>query len=199
MREQPGIVAMMWRRLRPGRNPLARGSDRCEAAFAIGAVLAALLAIPFAATVGSDVYAGQMLKAAEQTVDRYETTARLLADAPPVRIRLDGVPIEETAYVHAHWTVPGGPIREGVVAVDSGAVAGNEVRIWLDSAGSVVDPPVTPTDATSTGIGVGTGIWLAFVTVLAGLYLGARAMLARARSAAWAREWQRVAKDWTAA
>ncbi|OXM45408.1 hypothetical protein CFP75_31160 [Amycolatopsis alba DSM 44262] len=190
---------MLWRRLHLGRNPLARWSDRCEAALAVGAVLAALLAIPFAAAAGSDTYARKMLKAAEQTVDRRETTAMLLADAPPVRIRLDGVPIEETAYVHARWTVPGGPIREGVVAVESGAMTGNEVRIWLDAAGKVVDPPVTPTDATSTGIGVGVGTWLAFVTLLAGLYLGCRVLLGRSRETALTREWERVAKDWTAA
>ncbi|WP_233611690.1 hypothetical protein [Amycolatopsis sp. WAC 01376] len=71
---------------------------------------------------------------------------------------------------------------------------------WRSRSPPLWDPTyVTPTDATSTGIGVGTGIWLAFVTLLAGLFLGGQTMLGRARSAAWAREWQRVAKDWTAA
>lgn len=189
----------VWRRLHIGRNPLARSSDRLEAALVIGAVLVALLAIPFAAAVGSDAYAAAARRAAEQTADRHQATAVLLADAPPVQVRLDGVPVEETVEVHARWVVPGGPVREGVVTVDPSSATGNEVRIWLDAEGNAVDAPMTSTDAASQGVGVGVGVWLVCVTLLAGFCLAGRSMLCRLRDAAWAREWRRVSEDWTAA
>ncbi|MFI9450731.1 hypothetical protein [Amycolatopsis sp. NPDC052450] len=188
MKARPGIVTVITR-----RNPLVRWSDRLEAALMLGAVLLALLAIPFAAAAGSAAYADGRERAAEQAVDRQATTAVLLADAPPVHVRLDGVPLEEKAEVAARWTGPGGLIREGVVTVDTGMVTGNEVRIWLDARGHPVDAPVTDTDALSQGIGVGTGLWLGWLTVVATVFLACRAALGRSRAAEWAREWQRMA------
>lgn len=199
MREQPGIAIAVWRRLHLGRNPLARLSDRLEAVLVIGSVLAALLAIPFAAAVGSEAYAAAMRQAAEQAADRREVTAVQLADSPPVTVRLDGVPIKEKAQVHARWVVPGGPVREGVVTVESGSVVGNEIRIWLDADGNVVDAPTTSTDAESQGIGVGLGLWLLCVALLAGFYLAGRSMLGRLRDAAWTRQWRKVSEDWKTA
>lgn len=182
-------------RLHVYRNPLVRSSDRLEAALVIGVVLVALLAIPFAAAAGSEAYAAGLRRAAEQTADRHEVTAVLLADAPPVQVRLDGVPVEETVEVHARWVVPGGPVREGVVTVDPGSATSAEVPIWLDEAGNVVDAPVTSTDAAGQGVGVGVGVWLACVMLLGGFYLAGRSTLGRLRDAAWEREWRRVSED----
>ncbi|EME55098.1 hypothetical protein [Amycolatopsis decaplanina] len=199
MKARPEIVTVIKRLLCFTRNPLIRWSDRLEAALMIGAVLLALLAIPFAAAVGSGAYAEGKGRAAEQAANRQETTAVLLADAPPVHVRLDGVPLDEKAEAVARWTVPGGLIREGVVTVDAGTATGNEVRIWLDASGRPVEAPVTDDDALSQGIGVGTGLWLGWVTLVATVFLACRAALGRSRAAEWAREWRRVAQDRPAA
>ncbi|MER6663962.1 hypothetical protein ABT256_05400 [Amycolatopsis japonica] len=188
MKARPGIVTVITR-----RNPLVRRSDRLETALMIGAVLLALLAIPFAAAAGSGAYAEGRERAAKQAANRQETTAVLLADAPPVRVRLDGVPLGEKVEVTARWMGPGGLIREGVVTVDAGTVTGNEVRIWLDARGHPVEPPVTDTDVLSQGVGVGTGLWLGWLALVATLFLSCRAALGRGRAAEWTREWQRMA------
>ncbi|RSN24176.1 hypothetical protein DMC63_06385 [Streptomyces sp. WAC 05977] len=188
MKARPEFVTVITR-----RNPLIRWSDRLEAALIVGAVLLALLAIPFAAAAGSAAYAEGRERAAKQAANRQETTAVLIADAPPVHVRLDGVPLDEKVEVAARWTGPGGLIREGVVTVDAGMVTGNEVRIWLDARGYPVEAPVTDADALSQGIGVGTGLWLGWLTLVAMVLLVCRAALGRGRAAEWAREWEQLA------
>ncbi|WP_340681390.1 hypothetical protein LCL61_21705 [Amycolatopsis coloradensis] len=199
MRAQPGIATAVWRRLHVGRNPLARPSDRLEAALVIGVVLVALLAIPFAVAVGSEAYDAGLRRAGEQAANRHESTAVLVADAPPAQVRFDGVPVEETVKAHARWIVPGGPVREGVVTVDPGLTTGNEIRIWLDAKGNAVEAPATPADVAGQGVGVGVAFWIVCVMLLAGFFLAGRSMLGRLRGAAWEREWRRVSETWTAA
>ncbi|WP_340687997.1 hypothetical protein LCL61_18595 [Amycolatopsis coloradensis] len=191
-------LTAFWQRIRPGGSPLVRTSDRIEAVLTLTVLLAALLAIPFAATMGSDIYADRMAQATEQATDRRPVTAVLLADAPPVAIRLDGVPIEGKSRVPARW-IDGDVVREEPVDAGNGSVAGQEVEIWLDSRGDVVPAPVTRDDAARNGIGVGVGVWLGCVALLAVVFLIARSALARRRDAAWSREWRRVADDWTPA
>ncbi|WP_410582565.1 hypothetical protein [Amycolatopsis sp. lyj-108] len=198
MTAQPRTPITWWRRIHPGRNPLARTSDRVETALVIGVVLVALLALPVAAALGSDAYADRMRQVTEQAADRRPVTARLLADAPPLAIRIDGTPFREKSAIPARWTADG-VIREVPINVENGALAGDEVTIWLDFAGEVVAAPVTPDDAAGTGVGVGVGVWLVSAAALAGMFLFARSMLGRRRDAAWTREWRRASDDWTTA
>ncbi|MBE1579933.1 hypothetical protein ACFORH_36430 [Amycolatopsis roodepoortensis] len=188
-------LVYLWRRIHLGRNPLARGSDRVEAAILVFGVLIALLGVPLAAAAGSETYAAMMERSALETASRHSTTAFLLEDAPPARIGVDGMPSAETASVAARWALPDGDFQEARVAADLGASAGDAVTVWLDESGAVVEPPVMPLDATSAGIGVGVGVWLAAVTLLAAGYVLARCLLNRARWAAWGREWERFGQD----
>ncbi|QXV56494.1 hypothetical protein [Amycolatopsis sp. TNS106] len=199
MRTQPGIVTAVRRRLHVGRNPLVRLSDRVEAALVIGLVLLALLAIPFAVAMGSEAYDAGLRRAGEESANRHEATAVLVADAPPAQVRFDGVPVEETVKVHARWTVPGGPVREGVVTVDPGLATGDEIPIWLDAKGNAVDAPVARADAVGQGVGVGVAFWLVCVMLLTSVFLAGRSMLGRLRDAGWEREWRRASEKWTAA
>ncbi|RSN24220.1 hypothetical protein DMC63_06645 [Streptomyces sp. WAC 05977] len=199
MRGQPGIAATVWRRLHVGQNPLARWSDRLEAALVIGVVLLALLAVPIAVAVGSEAYEAGLRRAGEQAAERREATAVLVADAPPAKVRFDGVPVEETVKVHARWSVPSGPAREGVVTVDPGLATGKEIRIWLDAKGNAVEAPVTPVDVAGQGVGVGVAFWIVCVMLLTGVLLAGRSILGRRRDAAWEREWRRVSENWTTA
>nr|WP_221472548.1 hypothetical protein [Amycolatopsis umgeniensis] len=185
----------LWRRIHPGRNPLARVWDRIEAVILLGGVAVALLGVPLAAAAGSEAYATMMARSALETATRHSTTAFLLEDAPPARVGVDGTPSAETASVAARWALPDGTFREELVTADLGASAGDGVTVWLDEAEAVVAPPVTPLDATSTGVGVGVGVWLIAVTLLAAGYLVARQLLDRARRAAWDREWERFGQD----
>ncbi|WP_410605909.1 hypothetical protein [Amycolatopsis sp. lyj-90] len=188
-------LLFLWRRIHPGRNPLARIWDRIEAVILVGGVAVALLGVPLAAAAGSEAYAAMMERSALETAARHSTTAFLLEDAPSARVGVDGTPSADTASVKARWTLPDGTYREELVTADLGASAGDGVTVWLDDAEAVVDPPVTPMDATSTGVGVGVGVWLIAVTLLAAGYLVARHLLDRARRAAWDREWERFGQD----
>lgn len=183
-------LVYLWRRIH-----LGRGWDRVEAAILIACVLIALLGVPLAAAAGSEAYATMMARSALETASRHSTTAFLLEDAPPARVGVDGTPSVETAPVAARWALPDGRFQEARVASDLGASAGDAVIVWLDESGAVVEPPVTPLDAASTGIGVGVGVWLGAVTLLAAGYLLARHLLNRARWAAWDREWERFGQD----
>ncbi|MFC9250348.1 Rv1733c family protein [Amycolatopsis thailandensis] len=187
----------LWRRVCPGRNPLARITDRIEAAILIGGVLAALLGVPLAAAAGSEVYATMMARSDFETATRHATNAVLLEDAPPARVGVDGTPSAETARVRARWELSDGTFQDGLATADLGASAGDGVTVWLDESDAVVAPPVMPLDAASTGIGVGVGVWLVGVTLLASGYLFALRLLNRARRAAWDREWERLGQDWT--
>lgn len=197
MQGQPGALTVLWRRIHPGSNPLARIPDRIEAAVLIGVITAALFGVPLAAAAGSEAYATMMARSTSEAAGRHETTAFLIEDAPPARYGVDGTPSAETAKVPARWALPDGTFREDVAEADLGASAGDAVTVWLDDADAVVEPPVTPIDAASTGIGVGVGVWLSAVGLLAVGYLFARHLLNRARRAAWDREWARVGQDWT--
>ncbi|MFC3448778.1 Rv1733c family protein [Amycolatopsis speibonae] len=185
----------LWRRIHPGRNPLARLSDRIEGVILLGGVLAALLGVPLAAAAGSEAYATMMARSALETATRHSTTAFLLEDAPPARIGVDGTPSMETARVPARWALADGTVQEGLATADLGATAGDGVTVWLDESEAVVAPPVMPLDATSTGVGVGVGVWLIAATVLASGYLIALRLLNRARRAAWDRDWERFGQD----
>ncbi|MFD5246130.1 hypothetical protein ACFWIW_16385 [Amycolatopsis sp. NPDC058340] len=199
MRTQPGIVTAVRRRLHVGRNPLVRPTDRVETALVIGVVLLALLAIPFAVAMGSEAYDAGLRRAGEQSANRHEATAVLVADAPPAQVRFDGVPIEETVKVRARWTVPGGPVREGVVTVDPESTTGAEIPIWLDARGNAVDAPVTRADVAGQGVGVGVAFWIVCVMLLTSVLLAGRSMLGRLRNAVWEREWRQVSEKWTTA
>ncbi|MFE6611924.1 hypothetical protein [Amycolatopsis sp. NPDC057786] len=188
-------LVFLWRRIHLGRNPLARIPDRIEAVILVGGVLAALLGVPLAAAAGSEAYATMMARSALETASRHSTTAFLLEDAPPARVGVDGMPSAETASVAARWALPDGGFQEALVSADLGASAGDAVTVWLDESGAVAEPPVMPMDATSAGIGVGVGVWLAAVALLAAGYLVARQLLNRARRAAWDREWERFGQD----
>ncbi|WP_181776451.1 Rv1733c family protein [Amycolatopsis pittospori] len=190
-------LVYLWRRIHPGRNPLARIWDRIEGAILIGGITGALLGVPLAAAAGSEAYASAMARSALETATRHSETAFLLEDAPPARFGVDGTPSTETVSVPARWTLPDGTFREDLASADLGASAGDPVTVWLDESDAVVDPPVMPVDAASTGIGVGVGVWLASLVLLAVGYLIARHLLNRARRAAWDREWERVGQDWT--
>lgn len=186
-----------WRKIYCGQNPMARSWDRIESALLIGAVLIVLLALPVAAAIGSEVYARQLTVSAEQTSSRHGATAVLLADATAIQYRVDGSPSQSVDAVRARWTLENGDVREGVVLADAGSLAGDSVPIWLDDNGNAVEAPLSTTDAASVGIGTGAAVWLITGAVVAALFMFARMGLNRRRHAAWASEWETVAKDWT--
>ncbi|HVW40617.1 MAG TPA: hypothetical protein VHC18_04640 [Amycolatopsis sp.] len=195
-----GRTARFWRRIHLGRNPLARRSDRVEAALLLVVVLGLLLALPFAALVGTHTYGGQHALADQQRATRHQATATLIEDAPTSAAASDGVyvngGIETTTGVHATWTVAGGAEKVGTITADPGTPAGAKVPVWLSDSGEPVPAPMTASDVTTTSMLAGIFTWLIAALALAGLYWATRLILDRRRSARWDREWAHVGNRW---
>ncbi|MBB3664832.1 hypothetical protein FB384_003783 [Prauserella sediminis] len=188
-----GRFTRAWRRIRPGRNPLARSGDRWEGRLLAMIVVLVIAAVPAAVTWGGDVYAGRLDDAARDAAAKHQVTAVLTADAP----------VSATAgYARgvrapAQWTAPDGGERTGSVPAYRGATGGTEVTIWVDHGGEVTSAPVTQTGAIVDGVSAGVALWL-LVAGAGGLGYGVfRVLLARSRQAWWDREWERAAQDWT--
>ncbi|MDQ0376817.1 Rv1733c family protein [Amycolatopsis thermophila] len=192
-----GPIGRFWRRLHIGRNPLARTSDRVEAALLLVVVLGLLIAIPLAMFTGSRTYGGQLAVSEQQQASRHLVTATLVEDAPtPVPATEGAFSTSGSAGVRAEWTYNGGEPKTGVVAADPGATAGSKVPVWLNEAGDPAPAPISSTDAATTGVLAGIFAWLVAALVLIAAYWVTRFVLDRRRAARWESEWATLGDRW---
>ncbi|MGW3964983.1 Rv1733c family protein [Amycolatopsis sp. NPDC005003] len=196
MRGPSGRIARFGRRVRPGRNPVARAGDRVEALLLLLAVVGAFLAIPFAAAFGSETYAAQNARAAEERATRYPATAVSLAAASGQPYSTDGAgaPAAE-ATVPAAWFDARGVRHTGDVLADPGSPAGTHVPIWLDARGEPAAEPLSTSTSAVDGVFAAIFLWAAITGALVGLYAAARFVLTRFHSAAWDRAWSEARHD----
>lgn len=181
-----------WRRIHPGRNPLARGSDRLEGRVVLTLCGLAVLAAVIAGVLGANRYTRALATSVEQQASRVQTTAVLLADAPTA-LPTAGAATKELAL--ATWRLADGSERGGMVSTEPGTPAGTVVPIWLDATGNPASAPVTRADALNAGVGVGIGVWILMLAVLGTVFWGLRTMLDRYRMDEWAREWKRLGSN----
>ncbi|MTD55387.1 hypothetical protein GKO32_15575 [Amycolatopsis sp. RM579] len=192
-------MARFWRRIHLGRNPLARRSDRVEAAMLMVVAVGLLAAIPLAVILGSGTYHSQAAISAQQQSSRHLVTATLVENAPSPVTGIDSAYLNadgSTTGVHARWAVPGGGQQIGLVSANPGATAGTQVPVWLGEAGAPVPPPLTPTDAVTTSVLTAVFSWLLAALVLVGVYLATRLILDRRRAVHWDREWLYAGDRW---
>jgi hypothetical protein len=192
----PKPVSRLVRQAFPGRNPLATAGDRLEGALLAVAVAVALLAVPIAGAVGSELHGRQRAQAVSEQEARQRAVAVLAEDAPPVLKVDDRGTVLESAPVRATWDGPDGQAREGTVQAHRGARAGTAVPIWIDRHGGVTKPPLSAAGAAINAIGVAVLLWGAATASGALLYLVVRFARTRARMRRWELEWERVARDW---
>lgn len=179
-----------WRHsLLPGRDTVARPSDRIQAAVLLFVVLSSVLAGVGAILLGIGIHAGEAAESRAQTASRYEATAVLLADGPaPGTVGRNGIP-GESGPAKAFWPARDGQRHTGEVDAPAGTVTGNEVPIWLDATGAPVDRPLTRFSAVVDAVVVATGLWVGVVFVLALAHRGVVCALDWVRLARWQREW----------
>lgn len=188
MQASSGRFARFRRQLFPGRNPLARGSDRFEAILLKLVILAALLAVPVAAAVGSANHGRQLAEAAADASGRQAATAYLLK-AAPVRITDSESVGTDTATTDATWTDARGARHSGPVLAPPGSPAGTAVPVWLDSRGGLTAAPKTASTAVFDSVLIAIWLWLSVVAGLALVHRGVRLVLDRRRTLAWERAW----------
>ncbi|WP_181773177.1 Rv1733c family protein [Amycolatopsis pittospori] len=189
--------ARVWCTVHIGGNPLARGEDRAEAITLLVAALIVLLTLPFAAAVGSAVFAAKSERAAGEQGERYRAEARLLEDGAPLAMGGRAGLTRDTLPAEATWSTRGGEVRVGEVPATRGTRAGATVPVWLDGAGNPVAAPLTVPEARLMGIGAAIGLWLAAIVVASLFYGLVRLGLDRKRFSHWQEEWRETAPKWT--
>jgi hypothetical protein len=160
-------------------------------------VLLAMLAVPVAAALGSEENASLQRRSVQEMSSRYPARATLLADAPLGYSGPRSEVVRGDGRVAATWRTRDGADRSGRVLAGAGARAGSEVEIWLDGAGDPVPAPLTPVQAAGSAVTLAAFGWFLHLGLLAVIFWLARLLLDGLRYARWARDWQRVSRNWT--
>lgn len=189
------LPARLRRRVYPGRNPLARGSDRLESLVLVLALTVPLLVMPFVAALGSETYVRESRVAQVQQSSRHETTAVLLAEPPSVRATEHPAGAQRPVPVRAEWSVPDGGTRTGTIMADAAEERGSEVGIWVDDSGAPVPPPMTSTTAGWNAAAVAITVWLLVASGCALAFQLVRKLLDRSRYHRWQREWEQLERE----
>ncbi|WP_206797055.1 CDP-archaeol synthase [Amycolatopsis sp. MtRt-6] len=182
-------IARMWRTILPRRGSVARASDRFQAGLGVLVVLLALTALPVAASFGSETYVRQQAQSAQQLGERTQVTATLLADGPAIMVNSRAGVIGNGEPTDATWMLADGTRRVGQVVAARGTLKGETVTIWVDRTGNPVDPPLSNAGVAIEAVGVGLGLWLGAVALLAACYRLTVFSLDRFRLARWQQEW----------
>lgn len=176
------LLRVWWLRLwRP--NPLLRPLDRIEAVLRIIVVVAVLVAIPVAGTLGTTAYTGAAARI------RTENAAKSAVSA---------VITEEPQLMSSHllearvqWLRDGRP-GTATVRVRGSAAIGDHVTVWLGPEGAPTGPPQPSNVAAMTGIGVGvvvlSGTWVVAWLLLQGTVW----LLERRRRMQWDQQWRNL-------
>lgn len=188
----PSPLLRLARLLRPGRNPLARDTDRVESAVVLLFVLVALVLVPVMLTFGSVTFRSLVEQSTRESSARYEAVATLTEDAPVTSVGTQGEVFLVTAKVPATWRLPDGSTRTGLVDADEGLKAGAEVQVWLDASGAPAEKPLSTADAAVTGALVAAVGWFAAAGLLATAWWVVHRLLDRRRFRAWDAEWARI-------
>lgn len=183
-----GRIARHWRRIRPGRNPLARPGDRWDGRLLVAIVVLAVCAVPMAVSWGMSAYAQRLDDVARDEARTHAVVATLTETAPASTAPGSA----QSVRAEARWNAPDGSERTGTVPAYRGATRGTEITVWLDRSGTPTSPPLTRTGAAVDAATVGAGSWLAVLSACGVGYGVFRLLLARSRDAWWDREWARA-------
>ncbi|MDX8147286.1 hypothetical protein SK854_34615 [Lentzea sp. BCCO 10_0061] len=190
-------VSRLVRRAFPGHNPLATFGDRIEGGVLALGVVVALLAVPVAGAVGSEIYATHVSRVGAEQKSRIQVDAVLAEAAPSMDGAVGSEALIETTEAVATWHLPGGLARKGVVRAPYGAEAGTTLRIWVDLSGEPTEPPMTNQGAAFNAIFSALLLWGLIAGAMALLYGLVRFACMRIRLRWWQLEWELTAPDWT--
>ena len=183
------------RRLGLDHNPLRRRSDLIEAWLLPATIVTFLLLGPLVAgLIGLHVNADNA--AAHRAEQSWRQVPAVLLKAAPGPMMSDNGANAWLAWTPARW-VTDGRTRTGIVPAPSGTRAGATVRVWVDRAGNVQVPPLTPARAGDRVVVAMAFALAALAVFLACLALVIRAALDRRRLADWEAAWLSVGPQWS--
>ncbi|EXU64049.1 membrane protein [Streptomyces sp. PRh5] len=185
-----GLGIRTYMRQSASGNPLLRRSDRVQ--FWVSVLLMALLAVGLPAAslnAGCAVYTSQMHTAHVQAAQRHQLTAHLIGD-----------PVDNgtgRCLGRVRWTGADGIEHTAVAHVARRATRGADVTIWVDRHGDVVEAPLRPAVARTTGWIAGTVTAGAVTLVILGLQAGVARVMDRRKQARWGVEWDLLEPRWS--
>ncbi|MGW3634541.1 Rv1733c family protein [Streptomyces sp. NPDC005122] len=177
------------------RSPLRRRCDVVEAWALLTVVVLLVVGAPLAGVaVGWRVYDDARARAATQRAERHLAAAVIVEDAPAAVPSPTG---RQPSYpVRVRWTDPGGNPRTGLAQVPAGARRGEHTRVWLESGGRRVGPPVNASAVWQHTLMAGLFTAGAAGAAVIGVHLAGGRASARRRLAAWERDWERTGPEW---
>ncbi|MFJ1460582.1 hypothetical protein [Nocardia wallacei] len=183
MRDHPSISIRLLRAGPWSGNPLMRSGDRALGVLRVVAVLACLVAVPFAGAVGTAVYGGHADRIRVEHATRARVEATVVEDPHRVRAARGGT--EATV----RWDRDG---RTGtaVVSVPENVSRGARVTVWLDPGGTPTVPPTWSGAAVLAGIAAGAGVVAATALSGAGLCAAMQGALFRHHTRRLDSEWR---------
>jgi hypothetical protein len=184
------------RRLGRGDNPLRRRVDVIEAWLVPAAIVVFLALCPLILALTGSWIRGVNAADFRAQQNWRPFHARLLESVPGPEQANRGVNTW-ISWAPATWRDGAGVRHTADVPVMAGSRAGTAVTVWLDSAGKVHLPPLSPGQAGSRVLEARvTGLALLAV-LLAIMVILARRMLDRRRLAGWESAWLSVGPTWS--
>ncbi|WP_146108211.1 hypothetical protein V5P93_003606 [Actinokineospora auranticolor] len=175
----------------------ARGADHVEAVVVVLCALGALVAVPVAAAVGTEVYVGTSAAARREQATRIPAEATVLVATPAGLSGSGGAALPHSFQAPVEWFA-GGERHTGMASVPEGTRVGEHQTVWLDVVtGEPVSQPTRATDAVTSAITVAVLVLMFALVGLVVLCATAHSALDRLRLRGWAEEWARVGPRWS--
>ena len=187
-------IRRLLRRAGLGHSPLRRRVDRAESVAALVAVLLVIAMIPVALAIGSAARSSGLAESAAERTARHPVTATLLADVPDL---VGDANVGTQLASPATWRTPDGKGHTGLVPAWPGSATGQQVPIWLDNSGALVNAPLTADQAYWRGVLSALLVMLGSVVCCAFALAGLRWWGNRRRYERWDQEWGFIGPLWT--
>ncbi|MGW6032346.1 Rv1733c family protein [Gordonia terrae] len=181
-----------WRVMHASSNGLVRRGDRLETATLVMLWLAAAAGMMIALTIGGDTYAAHKA-AAEHQEPRHSVSATIIRTPGQGSAQSGGGADADLTTVA--WQDPNGHRLTAAVSAEPLDSVGRVRVVWLDDSGSVVDPPVTTTDAVMEGLIAGAAVGMLVVLGWWGSTVLVRMVADQHRSRRWDAEWRQFDID----
>jgi hypothetical protein len=194
MRQRPRSKGLLpW----PGRdhNQLRRCIDRLEAAIVTALVVTFVIGAPVAGVITGRIADSAAVRQRQaELASWHRVPATLLESAADGAASYGYL---TTAWVPARWRLPDGGEREGVVAVQLNAQAGQTVQVWINQAGQLTAMPLTRSGVFDDVAFDVLSVIIALAGLLALLALTTRLLCDRRRIDGWQRAWDAVGPRWS--
>jgi hypothetical protein len=179
------------REARRTNNPLLRKPSGLERLLAVVGVVVLVAGVLIVVQLTFHLYAYGSRVEAQQAAQRSRTMATV-ASEPMIPVTGTQIAVPALASVSYPWQ---GGVRNAVTTVADNAAPGDRVQVWVDSGGSLTQPPRTHAETTLDAMETGAlGVFGLLLLGYRGWIIHREWCLHR-RSASWDAEWLHFVTD----